>query len=87
MDNNLICLSKINSEYFNLFITGYKDYFKSKEDYGRGYVEISREVVFLLLKATNVNDVRLTIRRLIESCKQNIFYFCSYNYVSIHLRN
>ena len=81
VDNNLICLSKINSEYFNLFITGYKDYFKSKEDYGRGYVEISREVVFLLLKATNVNDVRLTIRRLIESCKQNRFYVCSYNYV------
>lgn len=81
VDNQLICSSKIDSDCFNLFITSYKDYFKTKEEYGRGYLDISKEVLIKLLKATNVADIRFTLRKLIEYSKQNRFYENSYTYI------
>lgn len=81
VDKQLICLSHVEKNVINLFITSYKDYFKSKQEYGRGYLDISKEVLIKLLEATNIADIRFTLRSLIEYSKQNRFYDNSYTYV------
>lgn len=80
-----ICSTRISSDQISLFIIGYKDYFKTKENYGRGYIEISREVMNELFKEKNINVIRLVIRGLIKHsrlCDEEILEF-NYTYNDI----
>ena len=81
VDNNLICLGKMGADCFSLFISGYKDYFKTKKEYGRGYLNLSREVVIKLLKDRNISNIRFTLRELIEYSRLNRSYSCDSVYV------
>lgn len=69
IDTGLICSTRLNTDQISLFIIGYKNYFKSKEDYGRGYLEISSEILKELFVEKNINVIRLTLRELLKHNK------------------
>jgi hypothetical protein len=75
ISNNLICksLKRVRNAY-GVYIVDYKSYFKSKENYGRGYLQISDVVFTELLKIKPINELRLAIRELIYNNRVNPYY-------------
>ena len=72
ISNNLICKSlKRDRNAYGVYIVDYKSYFKSKENYGRGYLQISDVVFTELLKIKPINELRLAIRELIYNNRVN----------------
>lgn len=53
--------------YYQLFIKGYKDYFKKASENGRGYTTISKEFFQELLKVKDINSLRLILRNFLHS--------------------
>lgn len=69
--NNLLYVCKITPDRFSSAIADYKDYFKSREEYGRGYIEIPKEIIQFLLSANDINEMRFILRGLIKNSQTN----------------
>lgn len=71
INNGFICTSKIDTDRYRLFIPNYKDYFKSKKEYGKGYLEVTKEIFEELIKDEKVVSIRAALRLLLEENKVN----------------
>ena len=74
IDNGLIGVSPVpGTKYFGLFITNYKSYFKTKKEYGRGYLRIDSIILEKLFNINNINQLRIALRELIQNSRVNSY--------------
>lgn len=69
---NYIWVSNIDNDRFNLLLKGYNTYHLTAKEGGSGYLYMSKEMLSELLAISNVNTLRLEIRKLIKFDDNNI---------------
>ena len=72
IDKGLLYATKRDSDHYGLAIAGYRDYFKTKAEYGRGFLQITKEAFVILNKEKKINSIRLACRQFLEYSRVNI---------------
>lgn len=72
MNQGYIWVTYIDSDKFNILLCGYKNYHLEAREGGRGYIQMPNTVLKELLSISNVNALRLEIRKIIEFDNKNI---------------
>lgn len=72
IDLGYILYSKAFDDKFSILLTDYSKYHLTKKEGGTGYITMSKELLFELLKIDSVNSLRLELRKTIEFDDSNI---------------
>lgn len=63
---NLIDYHQINADLFSVYLVDYQNYHKTKEEGGKGYIQMAKEFLFALIELKDVNAIRLCLRQLLK---------------------
>ena len=61
-----ICYNKTDSHFANVFLPDYENYFKPASQGGRGFIVMNKSVLNELVKIQSINELRITLRQLME---------------------
>lgn len=65
-DYGYICYTEIDNNIINLYVPAYEEYFKPASVGGRGFLVLSKTTFEEILKIESLNELRLTLRQLME---------------------
>lgn len=57
---------KINADLFSVYLVDYHKYHLTKEEGGKGYIQMAKEFLHALIEIKNVNAIRLCLRQLLK---------------------
>ena len=61
-----IHFSKVDAHRINVYLSDYENYLKPASHGGRGFLVMSKDVLEEVLKITSINELRITLRELME---------------------